>query len=68
MLFRGTPHLCVPLFAKLRFANSPLVALISPWSISTSAEVDQRHAALEPRSRFEKSDAKTLKYQSFCVT
>ena len=29
VVFEGNPHLCVPLFAKLRFANSPLVALLS---------------------------------------
>ena len=33
--------------------------------VSTSAEVDQRHTALDPRSLFEKSDAKTFKYQFF---
>ena len=26
-IIQGDPHLCVPLFATLRFANSPLVAL-----------------------------------------
>ena len=53
--------MCVPLFAKRSFANSPLVALISLRSISTSAEVDHRHAAVDPRSLFEKIDAKAFK-------
>ena len=66
-LLEGNPHLCVPLFAKLRFANSPLVALFSVRSISTSAEVDHRRAALDSRSLLEKSDAKTFNYQLFCV-
>ena len=58
----------IALFAKPCFANSPFVALLSSRSISTSAEVDHRRAALDPRSLFEKSDAKTFRYQSFCVT
>ena len=42
--FKGNPHLCVPLFAKLRFANSPLVALSNDMGISLVATSDQGYA------------------------
>ena len=59
MLIKGkTPLVFFPSFG---FAEiHPFVALGNEWGVSPSAEGDQRCAALDRRSLFEKSDAKTF--------
>ena len=55
--------MCVPLFAKLRFANSPLVALLYGGEGGfRSLRRATKAPRLGRRSLFEKSDAKTFKY------
>ena len=64
---RSSPLPCVPLFAKLRFANSPLVALLSGRGEFRSLRRATKAPRLGGRSLFEKSNAKTFKY-GVCVS
>ena len=51
--------MCVPLFAKLRFANSPLVALLNDREFRSLLR-ETKATRLGRRLLFEKSNTKTF--------